>query len=147
MADQSPGDGHLDIDAFLPDTLTVRQGDTVVWYTDHGVPHTVTFLAPGQSMPETWGVALPDGTPVTPGMPPLDPSVQPRLISINREPVRPSPTYDGQSYYSSGQIGGEPPGRFGTTWALTFDTPGTFEYVCILHLDVGMRGQITVTPR
>jgi plastocyanin len=138
---------HLDLDAFLPDALTVRQGDTVVWSVDHVVPHTVTFVAPGEPTPQTVGVMLPDGTLVTPGMAPPDPAVVPRLVQINLGPSRPSPTYDGKSYYSSGQIGNEPASPLGMNWALTFDTPGTYEYVCLLHAAQGMRGQITVTPR
>ncbi len=143
-----PEIGHLDIDAFLPDSLTVRQGDTIVWTVDHDVPHTITFLPPGQAPPEIWAPMLPDGTLVTPGMaPPADPSVQPRLVSVNRQPVKPAASYDGHSLYSSGQLGGDPPTPQGMAWALTFDTPGTYEYLCLLHAGTGMRGQITVTPR
>ena len=140
-------EGHLDLDAFLPDALTIQQGDTIVWATDHLVPHTVTFLAAGQPRPEIWAAALPDGTMITTGMAPPEPSVKPRLVSINRDAVRPSATYDGMSYYSSGQIGGDSPSPRGIAWALTFTTPGTFEYVCLLHDAHGMTGQITVAPR
>jgi plastocyanin len=30
---------------------------------------------------------------------------------------------------------------------LAFETPGTFEYYCSVHLDVGMKGTITVLAR
>ncbi len=80
-------------------------------------------------------------------MAPPDPSVRPRLVTANRGAVRPSPTYDGTSLYSSGQFGGEPPSVRGIAWSLTFDTPGTFEYICLLHAGHGMRGTLTVEPR
>jgi plastocyanin len=32
-------------------------------------------------------------------------------------------------------------------YSLTFDTPGTYKYVCVLHDDMGMMGQITVLPK
>ncbi|MBM2811616.1 MAG: hypothetical protein HW416_2375, partial [Chloroflexi bacterium] len=40
--------GRLTIRQFLPDRLTIQQGDTVIWYTDTRVPvHNVLFPAPG----------------------------------------------------------------------------------------------------
>ncbi len=76
-----------------------------------------------------------------------DPSVQPRIVNINRQAIVPSPGYDGKSLYSSGQIGGLPPSPRGLEWSLTMDTPGTFEYVCLLHESTDMRGTIVVEPR
>ena len=157
--------GHLDIMAFLPGQLTVSQGDTVVWYVDHPAPHTVTFLAPGQPHPDEVIPSLPDGTPLSPaamgammgepGMPPTgppDPSMAPRLVfgpGVLRN--APSLTYDGRGFYNSGFLGdpvlwtaGVP---LSNTWALTFDTPGSFEYICVLHDSLGMKGTITVLPR
>jgi plastocyanin len=137
----------LDIDAFLPDTLAVRQGDTVAWAVDHLVPHTVTFLATGAPRPATWAVGLPDGTLLAPGQAPPDPSVPLRMVNLSGRAVRPGPTYDGRSYYSSGTIGGDPVTPRGIAWALTFDTPGSYEYLCLLHDAHGMKGEITVLPR
>ncbi len=34
----------------------------------------------------------------------------------------------------------------GDTYTLTFTQPGTHEYVCLLHVDFGMRGAVTVLP-
>ncbi len=65
--------GHLHIDAFLPERLNVRQGDTVTWKVDHDVPHTVTFPEPGAPPIEILAVMLPDGTMVTPGDGPARP--------------------------------------------------------------------------
>jgi plastocyanin len=151
--------GHMDLNAFLPDSLTVAQGDTVVWYTDHEIPHTVTFPAPG-THPELLAVQLPDGRMLpapTPGEPPppdvlealRDPASAPRLVFVGGVETRPSPLYDGTSLYNSGFIGEHPLVTYPTerTWALTFDTPGVYQYVCLLHEATGMKATITVQPR
>jgi plastocyanin len=154
-------DGRLDILAFLPGELTIRQGDSVVWYADHPVPHTVTFPAQGQGEPEFIQIQLPDGRllpapepgqPVPPeiGMLLADPNNPPRLvIGPGGAAARPSPTYDGRSFYNSGVIGDHPGVPLPTpqVWMLTFDRPGTYEYMCVLHDPLGMEGKITVTPR
>ena len=151
--------GHLDLVAFLPGELEIRQGDTVVWYVDHAVPHTVTFPVAGAAPPDFVLVQLPDGTVVPPDMlgpppggPPAgppDPALLPRLIvGPAGTQARPSPAHDGVSYYNSGLIGEHlliPP--LPKTWALTFDTPGEYEYVCVLHAGIGMVGKVIVLPR
>lgn len=38
---------QIDGFAFKPSTLTVKQGDTVVWHNDDPVPHTVTSKSGG----------------------------------------------------------------------------------------------------
>lgn len=153
--------GHLDMLAFLPKELTVRQGDTVVWYVDHLMPHTVTFPAAGEPPADFILVQFADGTIVTPpppGEPPsaelmakmMDPSSEPRLV-FGPAGLRnvPSPTYDGQRLYNSGLIGEHPAVEpaMDKVWALTFNTPGTFRYLCVLHEPAGMEGTITVTAR
>jgi plastocyanin len=154
-------DGRLDIMAFLPGELTIRQGDTVLWYTDHPVPHTVTFPAAGQGEPTLVQLQLPDGRMIPapePGqpMPPevaallADPATAPRLVvGPGGAPSRPSPTYDGRSFYNSGVIGDHPGIQVPTeqVWMLTFDRPGVYEYLCVLHDPLGMEGKITVTAR
>jgi plastocyanin len=58
--------------------------------------------------------------------------------------VRPAGgVYDGTSYVNSGQLGNAP-GRAGTSFSLTFARPGTYPYICILHVDQGMAGVIEV---
>jgi plastocyanin len=61
---------------FYPSTITIDEGDTVVWQYPAGEPHTVTFLGPQASPP-----------------PPSDPNVA--------KPAGGS-TYDGSTYTSSG---------------------------------------------
>jgi plastocyanin len=154
-------DGRLDIMAFLPGELTIRQGDTVVWYADHPMPHTVTFPAAGQGEPVFVNIQLADGRLIPapePGepMPPevaavlADPANAPRLVvGPGGMPNRPAPTYDGRSFYNSGVIGDHPGIQVPTqqVWMLTFDQPGNYEYLCVIHDPLGMEGKITVTPR
>jgi plastocyanin len=151
--------GHVDIQAFLPDSLAVMQGDTVVWYVDHSQPHTVTFAGPGERV-DLVSIQLPDGRTVpapAPGQPPppdilaalADPSVQPRLVLTGGVPNRPGPVHDGESTYNSGLIGEHLLVTYPMekTWALTFGTPGVYPYVCALHEPQGMKGTITVVAR
>ncbi len=154
-------DQRLDILAFLPGDITIRQGDSIAWYADHPIPHTVTFPAAGEDEPDLVLIQLPDGR-VLPAPEPGEP-MSPELAATLAQaggppllvlgpgamPVRPSPTYDGQSFYNSGIIGDHPGVLFPTeqVWMLTFDRPGTYEYMCVLHDPLGMEGHITVTPR
>ena len=59
-----------------------------------------------------------------------------------------SKVYNGTGYFNSGLIWGimvPLPGPKG--YNLTFDKPGTYKYLCILHDYMGMKGQINVIPR
>jgi plastocyanin len=152
--------GHLDLNAFLPDRLTVAPGDTVIWYVDHQIPHTVTFPPANGSAPDFIALQLPDGTvlpPSSPGQQPSpdrveamrDPARAPRLVFVGGVATRPSPSYDGVSFSNSGFIGEHPLVSYPMekTWALTFDTPGVYQYLCLLHEQQGMKATITVQPR
>ena len=121
----------MDFD-FHPKNLTVKAGDTVIWQAK--VTHTVTFT-PSPPIPEPL-----ISKPQAEGMP---------LFIVNPKvarPTVPSGTYDPSQYYNSAQIGLNQQVR-GTTWALTFDKPGVYEYVCALHHEMGMKGTITVVAR
>ena len=56
--------------------------------------------------------------------------------------------YNGTDYFNSGAIWGMMvplPGP--QNYTLTFDTPGTYKYICIFHDYMGMKGQISVMPQ
>ncbi len=56
-------------------------------------------------------------------------------------------TYSGKGYFNSGWIWGtKDPFPGSRTYSLKFDTPGTYEYICVLHDMMGMSGHITVLP-
>ncbi len=97
--------------AFLPGTVWIDAGDSVVWTARAGEIHTVSFLATGQPL-----------TPFNPG----DPA---QLFPQG------GTTYDGTSYYNSGVMTDEVDSGFpaSTTYSLTFDTTGDFTYYCLVH--------------
>jgi plastocyanin len=127
------GDGVMAWMRFSPADLTINVGDTVEWtQKDVETPHTVTFTS-GGAEPE---LVLTEPQPAEP----------PKLVA-NPEVLAPagSDTYSGAGYFNSGLIWGtEAPQPGPRSYALTFDIPGTYEYICVLHDPMGMVGQITV---
>jgi plastocyanin len=115
------GTGYVDLMEFIPKALNIKAGDTVVWKAVD--PHTVTFLAAGQTAVVLEGQYGGDPTAV-----PL---------------IRPSDKYDGTSLYTSGLLATGAPGT-PDSFTLTFPNAGTFQYICLLHDDQGMTGTITV---
>ncbi len=115
---------------FLRDTIIVRVGDTVEWTSlEPSINHTVTF-----------------------GTEPADP----RVLSANvlptsdgaRQAVIGSP---GESV-NSGFLSPAPQDRVGlaeappgiTRFRVTFTSPGTFNYICAVHDELGMEGTVVV---
>lgn len=97
---------------FLPREVWVNVGDTVNWTADSAEPHTVTFLAPGTSLPE---------------FNPFDPS-QTRLQGPS--------SYDGTTYTNSGIVATQRIFVFdnpASSYDLTFTATGDFTYHCLLH--------------
>ena len=113
----------LHVEAFLPENVTVRQGDSITWKFTALEPHTVTFLS-GAERPGDF-IELPDGR-----------------MALNPEVAFPSggPEYDGTGVVNSGFVNVVPGGDL--TYTLTFPQRGTFEYVCLIH--PFMTGTVTV---
>jgi len=117
---------------FLRGKTTVHVGDTVEW-TNLGptVNHTVTFgMEPGNLIPPSAGVTVDsDGA---------------------RHAVIGSPTDN----VNSGFLGVATQDRVGlaqspldvTRFRVTFTAPGTFNYICGLHDNLGMVGTVVVLP-
>jgi len=105
-------DRAIQIMSFSPETIEINVGDTIEWTIPTGEPHTITFLAEGQSRPE-FNEADP--------------------LQVEKQG---GDVYDGKSYYNSGLIAD------GATYRLTFNTPGEFDYICILH--PSMNGKVIV---
>lgn len=129
------GNGRIALFRFVPANLTILAGDTIEWTNgDIETPHTVSFLSVGKE---------PDYVLVEPQQ-----RGPPKFI-LN--PVVQMPAggdvYRGKDYFNSGAIWGTAlplPGP--KNYTLTFDTPGTYEYICIFHDYMGMKGWITVLP-
>lgn len=123
------------ISRFLPSRplVQVHVGDTVTWTAqDPATPHTITF-----------GAGLANNDPNTPLPVNLSGSGQTTLSS-------PYPDlYSGDTVSSGfmGKLPGPPVGRpsQGTSFSVTFNAPGTYQYFCLLHDDEGMVGQVIVT--
>ncbi len=103
------------INKFYPDSQTITTADTIEWTAIEFTPHTVTF-----------GQLIPQGDPT------------------EIEPIVPDDgVWDGEGLVHSGTLGTGWDG--GTSFSLSFSTPGTYEYYCLLHAEMGQLGTITVT--
>ena len=108
--------GPLELLEYYPSVITIKAGDTVRWSADE--PHSVTFVPEGQELP--------------PGPPTAIPA------------AKPSDEYDPSLLYHSGVFNLGPPGQAPTSFEVTFETPGAYPYLCVLHWDVGHVGTIVV---
>ena len=116
---------------FAPKELTAKVGDTVIWQAVE--THTITFV-PAPPPPVLFEVRpRPDG--------------QPFIVRNEKvwQPAKPASVYDSAQYFNSGPIGLAT--AQSTSWALTFDKPGVYEYICAFHHPMGMKGTITVVSR
>jgi plastocyanin len=121
---------EADIVQFNSPSITINAGDSVTWTNPNAVPHTVTFLAPGQALP-----ALVQPSPQPAGPPLL-------LIPLQTFLPAGGPTYDGTAYANSGIF--DAVNSPSNKYTLKFTKPGTYQYHCILHNNQGMMGTITV---
>jgi plastocyanin len=120
----------VEVNAFLPRTVTVSVGDTVMWRF-LGF-HTVTFL--GNNPPPDLFV---------PGPGPGELSAGPAFFPIPFPPAPGAATYDGSGVLSSGTPS-EEGGAETPPFAVTFTRPGTYTYVCLVH--PGQTGTVVVLP-
>jgi plastocyanin len=115
---------------FLRGTIVVQVGDTVEWtMLDPSINHTVTFGAePADPRPPSANV-LPtsDGAREAVIGSPSD--------SINSGFLSPAPQ-------DRANLAQSPPGV--TRFRVTFTSPGTFDYICAVHDQLGMKGTVIV---
>jgi len=117
---------------FLQGKTIVHVGDTVEW-TNLGsaVTHTVTF-----------GIEPPDATLPSPGVTGDSDGARHAVINSPNDNV------------NSGFLSPAPQERVGlpqpppgvTRFRVTFTSPGTYNYICALHDDLGMKGKVVVIP-
>jgi plastocyanin len=115
---------------FLRGTIFVRVGDTVEWtMLDPSISHTVTFgTEPADPRPPSANVLLTsDGARHAVIGSPTD--------SVNSGFLSPAPQ-------DRAGLAQSPPGV--TRFRVTFTSPGTFNYICAIHDDLGMHGTVIV---
>jgi plastocyanin len=129
-------EGQTMLARFFPDKVVVRPGDTVVWEMTpfSAAPHTATFLNGNPAPPLFIAVPQTDQLPLL-------------YVDLGTlVPSQPSPDLTREGFYNSGVLLPIP----GTTYSLTIDdsmTPGLEPFLCLLHDDSGMVGNLMVVPR
>lgn len=116
--------------SYAPKYLDVTVGDTVAWREiDQLEPHTVSFGP----------MALLKDLSRKDQFIPIPQKAGPPVLQLNPKVAFPTPgtTYDGTGFASSGIL------ALGKTWTLTFTTPGTYQYICLIH-GVAMNGYVVV---
>ena len=119
--------GVVTVNAFLPDDVAVRVGDTIHWTFPSPEIHTVTFLA-GTEAP---GVIVPIDVNA-PGALQINPAVA--------FPAGDPAAYDGAALLSSGILPSEEPPA--DSFGATFTTAGEYSYLCLIHPN--MTGNVAV---
>jgi plastocyanin len=117
---------------FLRGTIVVRVGDTVEWTSlDPSINHTVTF-----------------------GTEPADPRPPSGNVSLNSDGDRQAVISSPATNVNSGFLSPAPQDRANlaqsapgiTRFLVTFTSPGTFNYICAVHDQLGMKGTVIVNP-
>lgn len=118
-------EGVVTVLEFLPESVTVREGDTIRWTFPSPEIHTVTFL--GGEEPSPVIVPIDTGPAV---------QINPAVFFPAGDPA----AFDGSVPLNSGALPSEEPPA--DTFEATFTTAGTFGYVCVIH--PLMTGTVTV---
>ena len=112
---------------FFPSSIAIKAGQTITFEKTHDPtePHTVTF---GPENPDPLVQLIPAGGNTYNGTG----TVNSGFLSTRRQ----------FAYY---QLAGTPLTQV-TIFEVKFTTPGTYRYICELHDEVGMIGQVIVNP-
>jgi plastocyanin len=115
---------------FVRGTIVVRVGDTVQWTSlDPSINHTVTF-----------GVEPADPRPASANVLPTSDGARQAVVgstedSVNSGFLSPAPQDRANLAQSSPGV---------TRFRVTFTSPGTFNYICAVHDQLGMKGTVIV---
>lgn len=133
ISTNSAGASTLSLMRFDRHTVIIRAGQTVEWASDDPEdPHTITF-----------------GT--EPAGDPFPPSSN---VTVDADGARHAVINSTSDSVHSGFILAAPQDRTGlaqsplsvTRFRITFTHPGTYPYICALHDNLGMKGEIIVLP-
>ena len=132
IAANGGGSHTVSVMRFLPRTTVVHVGDTVEWTNlDPVTPHTVTF-----------------------GAEPANPTPPSGTVTVDLDGARHAELSSPAGSVHSGFIVAASQDRTGlaqaplgvTRFRVTFTSPGTFDYFCALHDDLGMTARVIVHP-
>jgi plastocyanin len=132
MASTAAGFQSLSIVRFLNGKIEIHAGDTVEWTNkDPALPHTVTFgVEPGNPGPPSGNVSFDADGAGHATIHFVGDSVHSGIFGASPEDQAGVPQ--------------SPPGY--TVFRITFPHPGTYDYICALHDDLGMVGKVIVLP-
>jgi len=129
-------DGSVMIMRFLPSPRKIRVGDTVTFTNlDPEAPHTFTTM--NLEYPTPFGAVVPEGLDTV-------------LTVLPGHATMSNPDTD---KVNSGVLANvafpfaPPPFERGPVFKVTFTAPGTYNYKCEFHDDLGMNGKIVVLPK
>ncbi len=126
------GSDTVSIMRFLGATIVVHVGETVEWHNfDPVTPHTITF-----------------------GTEPANPNPPSSNVTVDPDAAEHATIGSPTDSVNSGFIVAAPQDRIGlaqaapgvTRFRVTFTKPGNFSYICALHDQLGMVGQVVVLP-
>jgi plastocyanin len=128
------GSDTVSVMRFLQGSIVVRVGDTVEWTNlDPVTPHTVTFGTEPSGPPQ----------PPSPGV--MSASDGARQAVLNSPAASVHSGFLQAAFQDRGPPNALPQSPLGVTrFRVTFNAPGTFNYICALHDDLGMVGRVIV---
>jgi len=125
------GSQTLSIMRFMNPTKVIHAGETVEWTNlDPATPHTITFgIEPGNPVPPVNATLDPDGS--------LHGIVTSSGDNVHSGFILAAP--QDQMFFAT-------PPLSVTRFRVTFPHAGVFPYICALHDDLGMKGEVIVLP-
>ena len=126
------GSETVSIMRFLQPVIVIRAGQTVEWHNfDPVTPHTITF-----------------------GTEPANPNPPSSNVTVDKDAAEHATIGSPSDSVNSGFIAAAPQDRIGlaqaapgvTRFRVTFTKAGIFNYICALHDQLGMVGQVVVLP-
>lgn len=125
------GSQTLSVMRFMEPRKVIHAGETVEWTNlDPATPHTITFGAePSDPVPPVNAILDPDGA--------LHGVVNSSASNVHSGLIMAAP--QDELFLAT-------PPLAVTRFRVTFPHPGVFPYICALHDDLGMKGEVIVLP-